>query len=48
MFLNGPTETVKMSENVKTQVSKYVSYLLRHNPEDLKIDREGFVHACMH
>jgi len=32
-----------MSENVKTQVSKYVSYLLRHNPENLKMDREGFV-----
>lgn len=33
-----------MSERVhKTRVSKYMSYLLRHNPEDLKMDREGFV-----
>ena len=32
-----------MSRNVKTRVSKYISYLLRHNPEDLKMDNEGFV-----
>jgi len=32
-----------MSENVKTQVSKYVSFLLRHNPEDLKMNGKGFV-----
>jgi len=27
----------------KARVSKYVSYLLRHNPEDLDMDDEGFV-----
>jgi len=32
-----------MSEDIKTRISKYMSYLLRHNPEDLKIDNEGFV-----
>ncbi len=25
------------------EVSRYMSYLLRHNPENLKIDRHGFV-----
>jgi len=28
---------------VKIRVSKYVSFLLRHNPEDLEIDEGGFV-----
>jgi len=28
---------------VKIGVSKYVSYLLRHNPEDLEMDDDGFV-----
>ncbi|MDH5712572.1 MAG: RNA 2'-phosphotransferase, partial [Candidatus Bathyarchaeota archaeon] len=32
-----------MSQDVKTGVSKYMSYLLRHNPEDLKMDNEGFI-----
>jgi len=32
-----------MSQDVETQVSKYMSYLLRHNPEDLEMDMEGFV-----
>jgi len=32
-----------MSRDAKTRVSKYISYLLRHNPEDLKMDNEGFV-----
>ncbi len=32
-----------MSRDVKTLVSKYMSYLLRHNPEDLKMDNEGFI-----
>lgn len=32
-----------MSENVRMRVSKYLSYLLRHNPKDLKMDKEGFV-----
>ena len=30
-------------EDLKTKVSKYMSYLLRHNPEDLKMDSQGFV-----
>jgi len=29
--------------NLKARVSKYMSYLLRHNPENLKVDLEGFV-----
>lgn len=28
---------------MKTKVSRYMSYLLRHNPENLKMDRHGFV-----
>ena len=28
---------------MKVRVSKYMSYLLRHNPENLKMDSEGFV-----
>lgn len=32
-----------MEGDSKTKVSKYMSYLLRHNPENLKIDRHGFV-----
>jgi len=32
-----------MKSPLKTAVSKYVSYLLRHNPENLKMDGEGFV-----
>lgn len=32
-----------MSEDLKVKVSKYMSYLLRHNPENLKMDIEGFV-----
>jgi len=30
-------------EDLKMQVSKYLSYLLRHNPEDLTMDDRGFV-----
>ena len=37
------TKTIAMSQDVKTGVSKYMSYLLRHNPEDLKMDNEGFI-----
>jgi len=33
-----------MVQNLKIKVSKYMSYLLRHNPEDLKMDNYGFVH----
>jgi len=29
--------------NLKTRVSRYMSYLLRHNPQNLKMDLEGFV-----
>jgi len=29
--------------SLKTRVSKYISYLLRHNPENLKMDTHGFV-----
>jgi len=32
-----------MEQDLKVKVSKYMSYLLRHNPESLKIDRHGFV-----
>jgi putative RNA 2'-phosphotransferase len=32
-----------MLQNLKIKVSKYMSYLLRHNPEDLKMDKYGFV-----
>ena len=32
-----------MKTPLKTAVSKYMSYLLRHNPENLKMDDEGFV-----
>ena len=32
-----------MENEEKARVSKYVSYLLRHNPEDLKMDDQGFV-----
>ena len=28
---------------MKVEVSRYVSYLLRHNPQDLDMDEEGFV-----
>jgi putative RNA 2'-phosphotransferase len=28
---------------LKTRVSKYMSYLLRHNPQNLRMDLEGFV-----
>jgi putative RNA 2'-phosphotransferase len=32
-----------MEHVLKVQVSRYMSYLLRHNPENLKMDRHGFV-----
>jgi putative RNA 2'-phosphotransferase len=32
-----------MEHGLKVKVSRYMSYLLRHNPENLKIDRYGFV-----
>jgi len=30
-------------EDLKVKVSKYMSYLLRHNPRDLKMDSQGYV-----
>ena len=32
-----------MSSELKVKVSKYMSYLLRYDPENLRIDEEGFV-----
>lgn len=32
-----------MVEDFKIKISRYMSYLLRHNPEDLKMDEQGFV-----
>jgi putative RNA 2'-phosphotransferase len=32
-----------VENDVKIRVSKYVSFLLRHNPEDLQMDKDGFV-----
>jgi putative RNA 2'-phosphotransferase len=32
-----------MNSELKVKVSKYMSYLLRHNPENLRIDKKGFV-----
>jgi len=32
-----------LNSGLKTAVSKYMSYLLRHNPENLGMDNEGFV-----
>jgi len=32
-----------MNSVLKTAVSKYMSYLLRHNPENLKMNEAGFV-----
>ena len=29
--------------DLRTKVSRYISYLLRHNPEDLEMDKYGFV-----
>jgi len=32
-----------MGRDFKVKVSRYMSYLLRHNPEDLEMDMQGFV-----
>jgi len=32
-----------MNSELRVKVSKYMSYLLRHDPENLKIDGKGFV-----
>ena len=34
---------MRMRERLKTRISKYMSYLLRHDPKDLKMDEHGFV-----
>jgi len=43
--INRPTsvQSSKGMEDLKVRISKYMSYLLRHNPEGLKMDAEGFV-----
>jgi putative RNA 2'-phosphotransferase len=33
----------RIEQDLKAKVSRYMSYLLRHNPENLKMDRHGFV-----
>jgi putative RNA 2'-phosphotransferase len=35
--------TANIESDVKTRVSKYMSYLLRHDSEDLRMDEHGFV-----
>ncbi|MFX1450488.1 MAG: RNA 2'-phosphotransferase [Promethearchaeota archaeon] len=32
-----------IDKRTKTEISKYMSYLLRHNPKNLNLDKEGFV-----
>jgi putative RNA 2'-phosphotransferase len=34
---------LQMKRDLKVKVSRYMSYLLRHNPENLKMDKKGFV-----
>lgn len=34
---------IQVEQNLKIKISRYMSYLLRHNPEDLKMDDYGFV-----
>lgn len=34
---------IYMEHELKVKVSRYMSYLLRHNPENLKMDSHGFV-----
>jgi len=36
-------EGLAVENYLRIKVSRYVSYLLRHNPEDLEMDDEGFV-----
>ncbi len=35
--------TIMCAHDLKVKVSRYMSYLLRHNPENLKMNRDGFV-----
>jgi len=41
----GATRFMKPSseDDLRIKLSRYVSYLLRHNPEDLEMDEKGFV-----
>ena len=32
-----------MESSLRLKISRYMSYLLRHNPENLKMDRHGFI-----
>lgn len=34
---------MKQEEGIKIRISRYMSYLLRHNPEDLRLDEDGYV-----
>lgn len=34
---------LNQKDALKVRVSRYLSYLLRHNPEDLRMDERGFV-----
>ena len=34
---------MRMRERLKTRISKYMSYLLRHDPKELRMDEHGFV-----
>lgn len=36
-------QNISMEADLKTRVSKYMSCLLRHKPQDLKMDTQGFV-----
>jgi putative RNA 2'-phosphotransferase len=36
-------EGLAVDNDLRIKVSRYVSYLLRHNPEDLEMEDEGFV-----
>jgi len=40
---NGETDLLLCDECFMKNVSRKISYLLRHNPEDLKMDSEGWV-----
>ncbi len=35
--------SICVEHGLKVEVSKYMSYLLRHDPENLNMDRHGFV-----
>jgi putative RNA 2'-phosphotransferase len=35
--------TADKESSSRTRVSRYISYLLRHNPENLRMDKHGFV-----